>query len=279
MSTTTSQSFHQPVNPLAYAIGEGNAEADRLNRQHALLTDLFGGLSLAPVRDPRSILDAGTGTEIWATEMASTYPNATVVGVDLREEPGIPRNLPHNYRYVQGNFLEGLPFNDGSFDYVHLRAVWSAMAPEKWPITLRELARVTKPGGWIESVEGGLTHIFDASIALSTYTGWVRQLLRQRGVEADYVAKLPFDVLALSPALVTKVVFFTQGIPYGKQYGPLGAANEANLLEACSSLKDPIVSAGLTTGKVFDQITQQMQSELVTAKCMAPVYVLYAQRV
>ena len=279
MSTSTPQTFHQPVNPLAYAIGEDNAEADRLNRQHTLLTELFGGLTLAPIHDPRSILDAGTGTEIWAVQMAATFPDANIVGIDLREEPGIPRNLPHNYRYVQGNFVEGLPFNDGSFDYVHMRAVWSGMAPEKWPIALRELVRVTKPGGWIESVEGGLTQIFDAATALSTYTGWVRQLLRQRGVEADYVAKLPFDMLALSPAQVTKVVFFTQGIPYGKQYGRLGAANEANLLEACSSLKDPIVSAGLATGTVFDQITRQMQSELLTAKCMAPVYVLYAQRV
>ena len=278
MSTT--QSYSQPVNPLAYAVGEGGAETDRLNRQHAMLTDLFRGLTLSPIQNPKSILDVGTGPESWALQMAAAYPNAQVIGIDLREEPGIPRRLPPNYRYMQGDILKGLPLPDGSMDYVHMRALWTALRPEQWPVALKELVRVTRSDGWIESVEGGLPRITDGATALSTYTGWVRLLmLQQRGVDADYAARLPFDLLALSPSLVKAVTFFTQGIPYGKQYGPIGAANEQNLFDAAASLKDPIVAGSYSTGANFDSVLQAVHSELVTTQVMAPVYVLYAQRV
>ena len=42
-----------------------------------------GYLHLAPLRDPRRILDVGTGTGIWAIEMAEQYPEAAISGIDL----------------------------------------------------------------------------------------------------------------------------------------------------------------------------------------------------
>ena len=42
-----------------------------------------GNLNLAPLVDPKNILDIGTGTGIWAIEMADQHPDATVIGTDL----------------------------------------------------------------------------------------------------------------------------------------------------------------------------------------------------
>lgn len=47
---------------------------------------LDGRLHLSPIGDnPQEVLDIGTGTGIWAIDMADKYPSANVVGVDLGE--------------------------------------------------------------------------------------------------------------------------------------------------------------------------------------------------
>ena len=53
--------------------------------EHHIFKYLVGGeLHVAPLgSNPQRILDLGTGTGIWAIEMADMYPSAAVVGTDL----------------------------------------------------------------------------------------------------------------------------------------------------------------------------------------------------
>jgi hypothetical protein len=51
---------------------------------HEVFRLILEGLHRAPVHNPGRILDIGTGTGIWAIEMADKYPEAEVIGMDLR---------------------------------------------------------------------------------------------------------------------------------------------------------------------------------------------------
>ena len=60
------------------------AELERCDIHHHVITLLCGGeLHFAPLRRPQRILDIGTGTGIWAMEMADQYPDAQIIGTDL----------------------------------------------------------------------------------------------------------------------------------------------------------------------------------------------------
>ncbi|RUP49239.1 hypothetical protein BC936DRAFT_142993, partial [Jimgerdemannia flammicorona] len=88
------------------------------------------------------------GPGSWTLEMATDFPNSDFCGIDIAEV--FPAAIvPRNVKFQKVDVLKGLPFGDNTFDYVY-------QSEKEWPNMIKELLRVTKPGGWIELVETDL---------------------------------------------------------------------------------------------------------------------------
>lgn len=84
--------------------------------------------------------------------MIYDYPNCTYEGCDIVSvtNSNVSQSQVH---YSYGNVLEGLDYPDNSFDFVHMRLFILALREDEWPIAIKEVLRVTKPGGIFQLLE------------------------------------------------------------------------------------------------------------------------------
>lgn len=267
---------------IPYALPRDFEEMNRLDFQHYVLRFAFKGNFLAPVGNPRSILDVGAGTGRWAREVAAVFPTANVIGLDLHAPPvdekakaGEEETLPPNYAFVPGNILEGLPFADASFDFVHMRLLVLALPHDRWPFVVSELKRVTRPGGWVESVEALADE--RGGPAVDRIMNWVAAMLQQRRIDITDASR----VGALMQAQGLYNVYSRRiEIPIGAHGGRIGKLMTTDILNGMQALRGPIETLGLATGAEFDRtfVEAQRAFESPRGQCVAPFYVAYGQR-
>lgn len=116
---------------------------------HMYLLTLDHKLHLAPIKQPQTILDVGTGTGIWAIDMADQYPGATVIGTDL--SPIQPEWVPPNCHFEIDDVTLDWTYPEEHFDFIHIRELFGCI-PD-WDFFFDQAYLHTKPGGWIEIVE------------------------------------------------------------------------------------------------------------------------------
>ena len=111
-------------------------------------------VSRADVGPGETVLDVATGTGAVACELIR-QKGCRVVGVDVTPEmlAEARRRLPPEVRLVEAS-AERLPFEDASFDALTFTYLLRYVADPA--ATLRELARVVRPGGTIASLEFAL---------------------------------------------------------------------------------------------------------------------------
>ncbi|TDZ35511.1 Secondary metabolism regulator LAE1 [Colletotrichum spinosum] len=141
-----------------YVLPNDDQEQDRLDLQHHIWRLLLGGrLYTAPLPDPEDslpeplrILDLGTGTGIWAMDMADEFPSAEVFGVDL--SPIQPEWVPTNCKFHVDDYEDEWTYReDERFDYIHGRALGGTSSD--WARFYDRVMGGLKPGGLVEMQE------------------------------------------------------------------------------------------------------------------------------
>ena len=259
----------------SYMLPKDWQETNRLDLQHVLLSSLLGKNIVAPIGNPTSILDVGCGTGRWCQEMATTFPQADVVGVDVVLPERKDASWPDNCTFVVGDVLQGLSFENKSFDVVHQRLLMGAVPAGRWQDVINELMRVTHVGGWIELIES--EGVFPKS---GPYTQQISQWLieagKRRGIDVLIGRKL--KGFLQNVAGIEKVEAETLFIPMGERNNPIENMS-ADVVQALFQSLRPLIVTNLDVSKeVYDRLLASVRDEWEEYDTINPYYIVYGQR-
>ncbi|KAG9004648.1 hypothetical protein FRB94_002188 [Tulasnella sp. JGI-2019a] len=158
----------------SYILPVDGTEHRRLDGQHELIRLRHEGLyprvdDVRRVLAPRpgytaKVLDIGTGSGIWAVEMAYEFPHVQVLGIDIvQPEPSTPP--PPNCQFKLHDANRGFDELDMSFDFVNIRCAHHGITSQT--DLMSSIAKILRPGGLFLSLEGS-PNVFDEVSGLIT---------------------------------------------------------------------------------------------------------------
>lgn len=101
------------------------------------------------MENPKHVLDLGTGTGVWAIDVADKFPSADVIGIDL--SPVGPGMRPDNVRFEVDDACSQWVHPENHFDFIHIRGLFGSVAD--WPSLYEQAFSHMAPGGYIEQIE------------------------------------------------------------------------------------------------------------------------------
>ncbi len=250
-------------------------EINRLDFQHFLVRYAIQRNYVAPIQNPKGILDVGCGTGRWAQEMAALFPRTKVFGLDVVPDAARESNTrPTNYTFMTGNILEELPFPDMTFDFVHQRFLHMAVPVSSWNHVAQELVRVTRPGGWVELVESDLL-MHRPGPAMQQLTEFGFAAAQARGI--DPRASMNIGNF-LYTAKLTNIQTYRIDLPIGSWGGRLGSMTAADLISYNQAAKPKITSYFKISVAEYDRLTLMMRKEWESNHCYFSLYLACGQK-
>ncbi|MFL5626689.1 MAG: class I SAM-dependent methyltransferase [Ktedonobacteraceae bacterium] len=254
-------------------------EDERLNLQHFIFRYALKGNHAAPLsKSVTQILDVGSGPGIWGREVALQFPSASVFGVDLEPPHPVSSSTsapvsPPNYHFVQGNVLQGLPFSADTFDFTHQRMLVAAIPTQDWSRVVQELARVTRPGGWIELMEYR-TPLFNAGPATELLFAWTQDVLLSRGIDLSKTEEMG---MMLTQAGLRQVTQQSIDVPCGAWDTQVGVLMERNLIDGFGGIKPVACKLLQIAPAEFDRQLATAVLECKERHTIARFYLVYGQ--
>ncbi len=258
--------------------GQGTPEKlsalNRLDLRHHLLRLLLHGNYAALISpSTQRILDVGCGTGLWVREMAQAFPQAQVTGLDL-DLSSLPETWSANCQFVTSDILRGLPFADGAFDFVHQRFLATTLPAQSWPSVVRELARVTQPGGWIEMMEIGQS-MTNPGPATCRYLQWWTAWSERTGLDTTIVEHLGG---LLQDAGVSQVAQRRITAPAGHWAGQVGTLLMTDMIEAMASMSQRFCATLRLSPALFASTIEALPAEWEMYHTAFHFYLAYGRK-
>ncbi len=190
--------------------------------QHLLITGLRAGMRC---------VDVACGSGIVTRLMAKIAGPELAVGVDqsptrLEVAEELARTERQSVSFLQGR-ADALPLPDASSEYTHARMLFQYLSPTRRAQALREMTRITSPGGRVVVIDldQQLTRLHPMPNSVRVDLHYALRILRQRtGFDPNVGRKLVRD---LRKAGLTQVT--AQIEPYQRYLGgPLPERDQAN---------------------------------------------------
>ncbi|RPA72311.1 S-adenosyl-L-methionine-dependent methyltransferase [Ascobolus immersus RN42] len=190
-----------------YMLPNDDTEQERLDITHHMYNVMYGGkLHFAPLKHPKTALDLGCGTGIWAIDFGDLYPECKVLGIDL--SPIQPSWTPPNVRFEVDNFEDEWLYSE-KFDYIHGRSLTGSV--KDWPKLLKACYDHLAPGGWVEFCEGDIVNAYSEDNSLrgtpfERYHNALAEAGTKSGVPLDLIPQYGDFLAAAGFTNITKQV-------------------------------------------------------------------------
>ncbi|CAG8689867.1 1411_t:CDS:2, partial [Gigaspora margarita] len=242
-------------------------ECDRLHLQHFLYKHVWHGNFFSPIEkilnnstDEKTVhvLDVGCAAASWVFDMATTFPSANFTGVDI--SPHQPFQIkPFNVTFVTANVMDGLPFQNNSFDFIHQRLLFSSYKTSQWNFVINELVRILKPGGYLELVELD-PMVKDVGPATLRVFEAACQLLINYDTDRYTCYKL--KKYLMEQGQLENISYEERQLRYGNNYGRLGQVAVEHHLALMQSLKPELLKIICIPSDEYDELIKNAENEL-----------------
>ena len=251
---------------------ESATEMARLMLQDRLITEGMQGIfpERSDLDNIHAILDVGCGPGGWALDVAHTYPDRKVVGIDISTtmityaQARAEAQLLSNVTFLVMNALQPFNFAEGTFDLVNVRAATGFVLGAQWPIFLQHCFRVLRPGGILRLTEGEIVGLSNSS-ACEKMTSWAVLLLHRKGYGFSHDGS-HYEILPMMGLLLQDVGCVNiQSKPHMLDYSVGTALYEGqyqNYMVWPMLLKSAFMREGIATEEDFDQTYNQMLEEM-----------------
>lgn len=237
-----------------YILPDDEREQERLDMQHAMFLRSFGNnLYLAPVERMKEVLDLGTGTGIWAIDMADEHPEANILGVDL--SPIQPSWIPPNCKFEIDDFDGEWTFPQ-KFDLIHGRMMITGSAD--FPRLFQQSFEFLQPGGYLELQDAMVPLGCDDETMEGTAIGeWNKKFVaasRQRGRDPSFAMRYKEWLIEAGFKNVVERTFKwpINSWPKDRELKLVGKWNEVNMLDGLEGFCVRLFSS--TLGMTMEEI-------------------------
>lgn len=167
---------------------ESASEIARLIERNTFFKKALGGSfpERANIDGIIRILDIGCGPGGWAIDVAQSYPNTEVIGIDISDtmissaKSEARKYMVKNVTFLKMDALQPLKFPDQHFDLVNMRTAVEYIPRANWNALLQECYRITRPEGILRLTEADrIAHT--NSLAFERYHYFYSWMLYLRG--------------------------------------------------------------------------------------------------